>query len=297
MRWSILLLLCGFVAGCAAPSDTSAKASAAGAAGLQDEKLTIPFTDATGQVTQLQARLCYPVSTSPARLVMINHGTPATSDARARVTLQECNSQTSQWFLRRGYAVGYVLRRGHGATGGTFAESSAGCSTDAYVAAGLQSTKDISAALDLFTQKPGIRPDGVVMVGQSTGGWATDAFNSIPHPNIIAMVSMAGGRGGHMNNVPNQNCKPENLAEAAGVYGRTATTPMLWVYTANDTYFGPPIAEDMYAHFTVAGGKAEFVQPGPWGADGHNMFFGQNGSAVWGPLIEHYLTERGVGPS
>jgi dienelactone hydrolase len=260
------------------------------------EAFTIPVTDALGQVVRLQARLCRPASNAPARLVMINHGTPATPAARAGVTLQRCDSQVSRWFLSRGYAVGYVLRRGHGASGGAWAESPRPCTAASFAAAGIQATRDIAAALGVFTQQPGIRPDGVVMVGQSTGGWATDAFNSIPHPKVIAMVSMAGGHGGHVNNTPNNNCRPDQLAEAAGIYGRTATTPMLWVYTANDTFFAPPIAEDMYAHFTAAGGKAEFVQPGPFGNDGHNMFFATNGSAVWGPLIERYLAERGAGP-
>lgn len=289
-------LLCLLVVACGAEPNAS---TAAGSAGSDSrvETLAIPVTDALGQVVRLQARLCRPASNTPARLVMINHGTPATPDARASVTLQRCDSQVSRWFLSRGYAVGYVLRRGHGASGGTWAESPRPCTAERFAAAGIQATHDIDAALQVFTQQPGIRPDGVVMVGQSTGGWATDAFNSIPHPKVIAMVSMAGGHGGHVNNTPNNNCRPDQLAEAAGIYGKTATTPMLWVYTANDTFFAPPIAEDMYAHFTAAGGRAEFIQPGPFGSDGHNMFFAANGSAVWGPLIEHYLAERGAGPN
>ena len=69
---------------------------------------------------------------------------------------------------------------------------------------------------------------------------------------------------------------------------------MLWVYTANDSYFAPPIAEGMYKAFTAAGGQATFRQLPPFAADGHTLFFGRGGSPVWGPLIEAYLKERGA---
>ena len=75
-----------------------------------------------------------------------------------------------------------------------------------------------------------------------------------------------------------------------------ATTPMLWVYTEteNDSYFAPSIARSMHEAFTAAGGKAEFHALPAFGTDGHQTFFGRGGSAVWGPLMEQYLRERGA---
>jgi hypothetical protein len=55
------------------------------------------------------------------------------------------------------------------------------------------------------------------------------------------------------------------LADAAGRFGKTARTPMLWIYTENDSYFAPSIARAMYHSFTAAGGVADFEQPGPYG--------------------------------
>jgi hypothetical protein len=82
---------------------------------------------------------------------------------------------------------------------------------------------------------------------------------------------MAAGRGGHLRDRPNQNCHPEKLAEAAARYGATATTPMLWVYALNDTYFNPRIAQALYKSFTAAGGHADFEQPGPFDNEGHHL--------------------------
>jgi dienelactone hydrolase len=131
-----------------------------------------------------------------------------------------------------------------------------------------------------------------VVVGHSAGGWAADAYDSEPHPKVVAMVSMAGGRGGHNDNTPNRNCRPDQLERAAGMYGVTATTPMLWIYAANDSFFSPQIASAMHAAFTGAGGKAELDQVGAFGTDGHMLFNRSGGSTIWGPLVERYLAAR-----
>jgi hypothetical protein len=31
-----------------------------------------------------------------------------------------------------------------------------------------------------------------------------------------------------------------------------------------------------------------------YGSEGHNLFFGDGGSRIWGPMVERYLAERGV---
>jgi hypothetical protein len=72
---------------------------------------------------------------------------------------------------------------------------------------------------------------------------------------------------------------------------------MLWVYAANDTYFAPPIATALYQAFTAAGGTADLVRPEPYDGDGHRLFFGPGGSAIWGPVVERYLARQGASPA
>jgi dienelactone hydrolase len=203
-----------------------------------------------------------------------------------------CDQEAAQWFLRRGYVVAFPLRRGYGATGGDWAERYGPCDLADYYHAGLETARDINAAIDFLTTLPFVRPDGVVVVGQSAGGWGTIAYDSVAHPKVIAFIVMAGGRGGHQQDRPNNNCHPERLAEAAGHYGQTATTPMLWVYAANDSFFAPPIARALYQSFTRGGGKAQFEQPGRFDGEGHRLFFGAGGSAIWGPMVERYLSQQ-----
>jgi dienelactone hydrolase len=217
-----------------------------------------PVSDAAGRTTLMQVRVCRPAADAPARLVVINHGSPPDPANRPGMQPGRCDQEAAQWFLRRGYVVAFPLRRGYGATGGDWAERYGPCDLADYYHAGLETARDINAAIDFLTTLPFVRPDGVVVVGQSAGGWGTIAYDSVAHPKVIAFIVMAGGRGGHQQDRPNNNCHPERLAEAAGHYGQTATTPMLWVYAANDSFFAPPIARALYQSFTRGGGKAQF---------------------------------------
>jgi dienelactone hydrolase len=286
------LILC--LAACTEASAPVLDAATLGEA--RDVRVAIPLTLAPGETVLLQARICRPAGDAPARLVTINHGSPPDAAARPGMQLGRCEDEASRWFLARGYVVAYALRRGYGATGGAWAEDNGPCDRVDYVHAGLASVRDMSAVVDALTALPFVRPDGAIVVGQSAGGWGAIAYDSVPHPKVAAFVVMAGGRGGHHHDLPFNNCRADLLAAAAGRYGTTATTPMLWVYAANDSFFPPPVATALYAAFTAAGGHAEFRQPGPYGTDGHRLFFGAGGSAVWGPMVEQYLAHQ-LGPA
>jgi dienelactone hydrolase len=266
------------------------------AAPIRERALLVPVTLDHGRVVQLHARLCLPNSAEPATLVLINHGSPPVHSDRAKVKLGRCDQEAAQWFLKRGYAVAFVLRRGYGETGGDWAEGQFGCVHPDYARAGMETAIDMDATVDFLTRLPEVRPSNAVVVGQSAGGWGAIAYASVSHPKVAAFVVMAGGRGGHRDNQPRNNCRADLLADAAGHFGKTTRTPMLWIYTENDSYFGPPIARAMYRSFKSAGGTADFEQRGPYGTDGHRLFFGPGGSAIWGPLVERYLTQQRVEP-
>jgi pimeloyl-ACP methyl ester carboxylesterase len=261
-----------------------------------ERALSIPMTDAQGGAHKLAAKLCLPEDAEggASRLVVINHGSPASADDRPTMKLGKCDSEVAQWFLGRGFAVLYALRRGYGATGGDWAETYGSCEHADYARAGLESARDVGAMVDFATRQPGVRADGAIVAGVSAGGWATLAYDSVRHPKVIGMIAMAPGRGGHQNGEENANCHPEKLAQAAGVFGKTASTPMIWIYAENDTFFAPEIARANYQAFTHAGGKVEFHALGPDGDEGHYLWSSQGGSEIWGPLVEAYLRRLGA---
>ncbi len=252
----------------------------------------IPVTEPDGTPRLLWTRVCRPATNTPARVLVYAHGTAPTRAARLNQSALSCSSDAAQWFLARGFMVISALRRGYGATGGAFADTSHGCDIDDARARGLEIARDIAATVAYATALPGAQRAGAVVLGQSAGGWGSIAYDSLPHPAVTAIINMAGGIGGWRDGRPLQNCHPERLAREAGVFGRIATTPMLWIYTANDSFFGPVIARAMYQAFTEAGGTAEFNAIGAYGNDGHGLFSGREATPIWGPLVERYLALR-----
>lgn len=253
-----------------------------------ETELSIPMRDERGMPQRLVARLCRPPGAFATPLVVINHGAPGARERAPFMVPTSCGSAPARWFEARGYAVLFALRRGFGASTGPIA-SSGRCDNPDYVAAGLADARDVAAIVSHGRSLPGIARDGTVVVGQSTGGWAVIAYDTLPHPPLAGMIVMAGGRGSRTGQAP---CRPDRLAEAAGAFGAASRTPMLWVYARSDLSFGPWVAVAMHTAFTRAGGRAELVQPEFRGVDGHQLFYADGGGAVWGPIVGGYLKSR-----
>ena len=255
--------------------------------------------DRDGTPRPLYARVCRPEGDVPARVMVLNHGTGLT---RAILEPQDCGEEAVSWFLRRGVMVVQPIRRGYGATGGPdSAYNLAGpqglrrCDDLQPAAMALESARDAAAAVDYATALPGARPNGAVVLGVSTGGYTALAYNSQPHPRVSAVVNVSGGIGGRIGGAIGQVCHADRMVEGAGKLGATAGTPMLWLYATNDTFFSPDLGRAMFAAYTAAGGKGEFVEPGVYGYDGHAMFLGTGGVRLWGPPMERYLAQT-AGP-
>jgi len=253
----------------------------------------VPYTN-QGQTYLLYTRVCRPPGEAPARVVVVAHGTPPSTGERATMTPLSCESEAAQWFLGRGFAIVASMRVSYGSTGGPIIDSLYECDRGPrdYARNSMITASQIAATIDYAATLPFVRPTGMVVVGVSAGGIGSVAYDSMPHPRVTAIIDFAGGHGGHYRNTPNSNCQPEQLAVAAGTLARGATTPMLWIYAANDSYFNPQIAASMYAAYSQNGGTAQFYQLGPFGEDGHRLFTGRGGSAIWGPLVERYLATR-----
>jgi pimeloyl-ACP methyl ester carboxylesterase len=286
------LLRCLFVVSLLPASFSALDCAAAGvvdAHGDSDQPIQIPIADLDGQQWTMQGRICRPQGVANPRLVVVNHGSPPRAADRPSMALTSCDSEAAQWFLQRHYAVVFALRLGYGATGGPWTEGFGGCDAADYYRSGLETARQIKTIVDFVVTGPGIDPHGLIVVGHSAGGWGTLAYDSIAHPNVAAFINMAGGRGGHFHDQPNSNCRPELLVAAAARFGRTAGTPMLWIYAGNDSFFNPDLAKAMYQSFSHAGGQAELVTPDAFDGDGHRLFFGHDGSDIWGPAVEAYL--------
>jgi dienelactone hydrolase len=219
-------------------------------------------------------------------LVVVNHGT---DEATRLAVAMPVYYWLSRWFVERGYAVVLPQRRGHGATGGTLSEAIGTCEHPDHYASGNIAADDIAATIDYMTKQPGIAPSGVVVVGISTGGWASLALASRNLPNVEAIVNFAGGRGGHAYGQPHAVCGADSLLEASRLYGRQAREPTVWYYSQNDSYFGPKLAQDLAMAWSGAGGSVEEHILPPYGAEGHTIADDRLGWDIWGPSLAQFL--------
>ncbi len=241
-----------------------------------------------GERLLMHTFLLRPRGDGPFPLVVINHGSNQNAELRAHFDLSAYH-KLAYWFLARGFAVALPIRPGHGATGGPYFEDQGRCAQVDYRKAGLATAKSIQAAVDYLTAQPFIRTSGVLIVGDSAGGWGALALASRNPPNVKAVIDFAGGRGGRVGGQPNRNCQPDRLVAAAGEFGRTARIPTLWLYARNDSYFGPALSRHMAAAYRAAGGAADYRLLPATGADGHDLIDRDAAFALWAPIVERFV--------
>jgi dienelactone hydrolase len=250
--------------------------------GLVRELASVPFSQPNGPTLYLKAIVARPAAAGRFPLVVISHGSPR------RIT--EAKNRDLDWadwiaddFARRGWAAATVLRRGYGASDGAVADSYGTCSEPQFRAAGLTSAQDIVQAVRYFQKQPYVDPARVLLVGVSAGGFGSIAAASLAPTGVVAVVNFAGGRGSVSADVV---CKPDELVEAYGDFGKTVRVPSLWIYSQNDHFFGPDLARRMFAAFRSSGAPGELIIAPPYQRDGHNLIFGQ---PIWRDAVYDFL--------
>jgi dienelactone hydrolase len=243
------------------------------------------------------AYVVHPAGKGPFPLVIMNHGVSLDPKQRSFFPLVEFRD-AAFWFARRGYFVIAPAGPGYGGVGldmpehgihGVFFQKIGKCSNPNFRDAGLAVAAIDLATIKYLSDRKDVMTDNVIVVGQSAGGWGSIALASENPPMIKAVIVFAAGRGGRVDGKPNNNCNPDRLVEATAEFGKTARLPMLWIYTENDTYFGPDLSQRMHKAFVGAGGDAEYHLLGPFGDEGHSLIDAPEGVPLWSPLVSRFL--------
>lgn len=224
---------------------------------------------------------------------MINHGTDA---ATRESVAMPVFYWLSRWFVDRGYVVVVPQRRGHGATGGEFLEGRDSCARPNHAAAAEAAADDIEPALRYMQSQPFIEPDSALLVGVSTGAWASLAVASRSPQGLAKIINFAGGRGAHAWGQPRAICDEPQLVKTAADFARSAAVPTLWLYASNDTYFPPRVANSMAGAWNAAGGQAELHILPPYGAEGHGIVDDRAGWRLWGQIVDHFIAAEPPAP-
>ena len=261
---------------------------------IQEEIWGLPL------VLPMLAYVVRPVGDGPFPLVVMNHGVAMTPKERSFFPLVEFRD-AAHWFAHRGYMVVAPVGSGYGAVAidlpdqgfyGPFFSAVGPCANPNFCGPGLAVAEVDTWIIDYMTAQKKIVPDKVVVVGQSAGGWAAIALSSRNPAPVRAIITFAAGRGGRVDGKPNNNCAPDKLVAATGEFGRTARTPMLWIYAENDTFFGPELTKRMHQAYTAAGGNAEYRMLPPFGSDGHFLIGSPDAVPLWAPLVSQFLDKH-----
>lgn len=254
---------------------------------FREQRWLIPYG---GNEAAMAATVWLPKGAGPFPLVVVNHA--SSQDPDDRIDDPTARYKTlAYWFVRRGYAVILPIRLGHGLTGGAYLEDQGGCDDADYRGAGQMTAASIRSAIDYMTAQPFIRKDGVIVVGQSAGGWGSLALAATNPANVRAVIAFSPGRGGRANGNPNLNCAPDALVSTAGEFGRSARVPVLWMNARNDTYFGPDLSQRMAESFRANGGRVDYRLLPPAGDEGHFLFRYPDAVSTWGPVVDGFLSK------
>jgi dienelactone hydrolase len=248
-------------------------------------------------IIPMLAYLVRPVGDGPFPLLVMNHGVALDPKERSYFPVIEFRD-AALWFAKQGYVVVAPIRPGYGAAAienperglfGLFFSGVGDCSDANFRDAGLAIASLDMWVIEYMSTQSFIKRNDVVVVGQSGGGWGAIALASQNPKSVRAMIGFEAGRGGHLNGIPNNNCAPDRLVDAAAQFGRTARIPMLWIYTHNDSYFGPELSMRLASAFQVAGGNVEYHLLPDFGADGHFFIDSPDAVRIWAPLVSEFL--------
>jgi dienelactone hydrolase len=222
--------------------------------------------------------------------LILNHGRAVNASGREKLGRARY-SENSAYFVGKGFAVFVPTRVGYGVTGGPDVEDTGACNRKNYLPAFEAAAAQSIAVIEYAKSKSYVDGNRGIVLGQSFGGATAVALAARNIDGVLGAINFAGGGGGNPDTSPGNPCAEYLLRELFADYGKKARTPMLWLYSQNDKYFGneyPPLWCDA---FKKEGGVAQYVQLPAHGKDGHGSF--TSNPNAWKPHVEPFLKSIG----
>jgi len=220
--------------------------------------------------------------------LVLNHGRLSSAAERAAFGRVRY-SENSRYLVSLGFAVLVPTRIGYGVTGGPDVEYSGPCNKKDYAAGFDAAADEVLAVLERAKTLRGVDLSHGIVVGASFGGMTAIKLTTMDLPGLAAGVNFSGGVGGDPKGRPENPCSPNQLNQLYRHYGTAARVPSLWLYSANDRYWGARLPHQWFQSFVDAGGIARFVQLPPHGDDGHRSF--TDNPPAWKPAVEGFLRD------
>ncbi|MEP7300147.1 MAG: CocE/NonD family hydrolase [Caldimonas sp.] len=252
----------------------------------------VPGTGAEIVVTTYRPR-----GSGPFPWIVLSHGTAVTRDANQAIGRYRSLHPIREW-VKRGYAVVVPVRRGYGASGGPKPGDGYGsCARPDFGGAGE------AAALDLLTTvawakktQPDLDARRWLLVGQSSGGFASIYAASKRPDGLVAVLAFAPGRGGNPETRPGEPCASDRMAALFASIAPQIAVPVLWFYAENDQFIGPRAQKLWFESFRSAGGRGTLVVVPPFPERlGHGVFPAPAGLPLWTAEVDKFFKAQRLG--
>jgi dienelactone hydrolase len=217
--------------------------------------------------------------------LVLEHGRQQ-DPARRRALGRVSYPANSAYFASLGFVVLIPTRAGYGISGGSDIESTGGCGAKDYQAGLARAVSETRQLLDFAARLPYVDRSRGLIAGESFGGMIAIAAASARLPGVLGTVNFAGGDGGDPLLHPEEPCQPELLSQAFAAYGAGNRIPTLWIYSANDRFWGPAYPGRWFAAFRYAGGTGTFVALPAAGNNGHYVF--SRNALAWRGAFESF---------
>ncbi len=232
-----------------------------------------------------------PPGARPSPFLVILHGRPASRDARVRMGLVEFPGN-ADYFARLGYVVLVPTRIGYGVTGGPDVEYTGPCFYKDYARGMDMVVQEMRYVLRYAASLPFVDPRRGLVVGDSFGGVAAVAAATAGLPGVLGAVNFSGGDGGDLLHHIDHPCRADQMARTLAAYGRRDRVPTLWLYSANDRYWGTKAPRRWFDAFAAAGGRGRFIELPADKNNGH-FIFNRNPQA-WHGAFEAFAASLGL---
>jgi dienelactone hydrolase len=226
-------------------------------------------------------------------LLILNHGRAVEErrhlQGRQRYLLQ------ARWFVARGFVVMVPTRIGYGETHAGFdPEQLPACRGGfSFERKDEALARQIAAVRAFALGQPYVDPGAWLIAGQSLGGYVAVTIARRAPEGLRGAINFSGGFGGNPETRRADPCGATDweraLARRAGPAdaGPPGAVPVLWLYWANDHYWGADIPQRWHRAFVEGGGTGPYVQFPAIDGDGHSGFVRR--SRDWGPAVERFL--------
>jgi dienelactone hydrolase len=248
-------------------------------------QIRIPVISSIDQqvIAELEAVVFKPQMEGVFPVVIFNHGS---SGGNPKQTYKWPDQ--AKYFVSKGFIVIAPMRKGRGQSSGESLESEdKNCDISSWDQ-GIQSAMDdLDAVIEFAESIKEIKHGEIHLLGQSRGGFLSIAYAAEGKfkEKIKSVVNFSGGWVAQKED----QC-PQDFNEIAfAKYGAKSTIPMLWLYGANDRYYGDESVLSYYAIFKKNGGVVEFHLIKDIPNNGHELI---EHAEKWKSLMDNFLAQR-----